>query len=53
MIDIEFYREQADRCAAEASRAVLPKQRAKFLVAERAWRNLADESAGLRRNHPR
>jgi hypothetical protein len=45
-----LYREQADRCAAAARSAILPKQREQFLAAERAWKNLAEGPAAVAAN---
>lgn len=45
-----FYREQAERCAAEARSATLPMQREQWLAAEKAWRNLADRPGSVAAN---
>ncbi len=40
----EFYRSQAEACAAAAAGAGLDNQRDKYLSAQRAWEELADRT---------
>jgi hypothetical protein len=53
MSGTEFFIEQAERCAAEASNAELANQRDKFLAAEKAWRTLANGPAAVARSWDR